>query len=77
MLSTLIRLGSIPADGTTITETATGQLTLHGTTRSATFQEHARRSGSTISVSGFAPIVFSDCGIDNPSGEAATTPNTD
>jgi polyisoprenoid-binding protein YceI len=75
VLTSPIRLGSIPAEGTTITETATGQLTLHGTTQAVTFQVQARRSGSTISVSGSIPIVFADYGIDNPSGGPATTAN--
>ncbi len=70
-----IQLGSIPAQGTTITATATGQLTLHGTTRSVTFEVQARWSGSTVSVSGSIPIVFADYGIDNPSGGPATTAN--
>jgi polyisoprenoid-binding protein YceI len=75
VLTSPIRLGSIPAEGTTITETATGQLALHGTTKTVTFQVQARRSGSTISVSGSIPIVFADYGIDNPSGGPATTAN--
>ncbi len=33
----------------------------------------ARRNGTTISVSGSIPIVFSDYGISNPSGGPATT----
>ncbi len=75
VLTRPIQLGSIPAPGTTITATATGQLTLHGMTRSATFQVQARRTGSTIAVSGSIPIVFADYGIDNPSGGPATTAN--
>jgi polyisoprenoid-binding protein YceI len=75
VFTTPIQLGSIPGEGTTITATATGQLTLHGRTRSVTFQVHARRSGSTIAVSGSIPIVFADYGIDNPSGGPATTAN--
>ena len=68
-----IQLGTIPAAGTTITETATGKLTLHGTTKTVTFPVQARLNGSTISVSGSIPIVFADYGIDNPSGGPATT----
>jgi polyisoprenoid-binding protein YceI len=75
VLSEPIRLGTIPALGTILTETATGNLTLHDTTKSVTFQVQARRSGSTISVSGSIPIVFADYGIDNPSGGPATTAN--
>jgi polyisoprenoid-binding protein YceI len=75
VLTQPIQLGSIPAAGTTITETATGKLTLHGTTKTVTFPVQARLSGTTISVSGSIPIVFADYGIDNPSGGPATTSN--
>lgn len=68
-----IQLGSIPAEGTTVTESATGKLTLHGTTKTVTFTVEARRTAATISVSGSIPIVFSDYSINNPSGGPATT----
>jgi len=75
VLAQPIQLGTIPAVATTITETATGKLTLHGTTRMVTFPVQARLNGTTISVSGSIPIVFADYGIDNPSGGPATTSN--
>ena len=75
VLTQPIQLGTIPAAGTTITETATGKLTLHGTTKAVTFPVQARHNGTTISVSGSIPIVFADYGIDNPSGGPATTSN--
>jgi polyisoprenoid-binding protein YceI len=75
VLTQPIQLGTIPADGVTITATATGKLTLHGTTNTVTFPVQARRNGATISVSGSIPIVFADYGIDNPSGGPATTSN--
>lgn len=68
-----IQLGSVPASGVTVTETATGQLTLHGTTKTVTFSVQARLSGSAIAVSGTIPITFSDYNINNPSGGPATT----
>lgn len=74
-LSQPIQLGSLPSTGTTVTETATGKLTLHGTTKTVTFQLEARR-GATIAVSGSIPIVFSDYSISNPSGGPATTGST-
>ena len=73
VLTKPIDLGSVPADGVTVTETATGNLTLHGTTRPVTFTVQARKSGSTVSVSGSIPIVFADYNIDNPSGGPAQT----
>ena len=68
-----ILLGSIPAEGVVITEQATGDLTMHGTTKSVTFPVQARRNGSTIQASGSIPIVFADYNIENPSGGPATT----
>ena len=71
-----IALGSLPAGGATVTESATGNLTMHGTTKSVTFQVQARRTGATIQVSGSIPITFADWGINNPSGGPATTGST-
>jgi polyisoprenoid-binding protein YceI len=68
-----IQLGSVPAAEQTVTETATGTLTLHGTTKTVTFPVQARRSGTAMAVSGSIPIVFSDYGINHPSGGPATT----
>jgi len=75
-LTSPISLGTLPADGTTISETATGNLTMHGTTKSVTFTVEARRTSTTIEVSGSIPITFADWNIDNPSGGPATTGNT-
>jgi polyisoprenoid-binding protein YceI len=72
-LSRPIQLGTIPADGATVTEQATGNLTLHGTTRAVTFQVQARRSGSIIEVSGSIPVIFSNWNIPNPSFGPVTT----
>jgi len=71
-----IVLGTVPADGTTITATATGNLTMRGTTKSVTLQVEARKTGTTIQVSGSTPITFSDYNIDNPSGGPASVGNT-
>jgi len=67
-----IRLAAIPADGKEITADATGDLMLHGTTKSVTFPVKALRQGSTISVNGSIPINFPDWGIPNPSGGPAS-----
>lgn len=68
-----IDLGSVPADGATVTASATGDLLLHGTTKSVTFSIQAQKTGSTFSVTGSIPITFADYGINNPSGGPATT----
>jgi polyisoprenoid-binding protein YceI len=62
-----IVLGSVPAIDKTITDAATGTLTMHGTTRSVSFTVEARYTGSEIQVSGSISIVFADWNIGNPS----------
>jgi len=72
-LSQPIQLGSIPPAGTTVAATASGRLTLHGTTKTVTFQVQAKRTDGTIAVSGSIPVVFADYGVNDPSGGPATT----
>ena len=52
---------------------ATGQLTLHGTTRQVAVPLQARLSGGAVQVSGSIPIVFADWNITNPSFGPITT----
>jgi polyisoprenoid-binding protein YceI len=68
-----VTLATLPAEGVLVTESATGRLTMHGTTRAVTFQVTARRTGTTIQVSGAIPVTFADWNIANPSGGPATT----
>lgn len=56
-----------PADGETVEVTATGDLTLHGVTRSIEIPIQARRTGDTIEVVGSAEIAFADYDIVAPS----------
>ena len=70
-----IDLGTLPADGATVTVPATGQLTLHGTTKTVTTTITAKRTGGTIEVNGTIPVVFADYKIPNPSFGPATTEN--
>jgi polyisoprenoid-binding protein YceI len=62
-----IELGSLPADGATVTAKATGDLTLRGVTKPVTFDVKARRSGTRMEVNGAIPLVFADWGIPSPS----------
>ena len=76
VLSEPIELGTIPAEGETVTATATGDLTLRGTTQPVTFDVQARLNAGNIEVDGSIPIVFADWGIPNPSfGPASTEDN--
>jgi polyisoprenoid-binding protein YceI len=65
VLTKPINLGAMPAVGTTITATAAGDLTLHGTTRPVTVPVTAR--GSELQVLGTIPVVFADYSIPSPS----------
>jgi len=66
-LTAPINLGTVPADGVIRAYQASGNLTLHGETRSVTFTLQAERTSGGIEVSGSIPIVFADWGIGNPS----------
>jgi polyisoprenoid-binding protein YceI len=68
-----IELGSTPAPGEQVTASATGDLTLHGVTRSVTFDVTAEAGTDRIGVLGSIPIVFADYDIDNPSRSGITT----
>jgi len=69
-LTSPIALGSVPADGTTVKVTATGDLTLHGQTKSVQIALEAKLSNGVIVVTGSLPIRFSDFGITAPSSFA-------
>jgi polyisoprenoid-binding protein YceI len=66
-LTSPIDLGTIPADGATGTYHATGELTLHGVTKSVSFTVQVGRSGQTFEVAGQIPVRFADYVIENPS----------
>jgi polyisoprenoid-binding protein YceI len=68
-----IELSSIPAVGVTGTARATGDLTLHGVTRSVTFTLTGKRSASGFQVTGSIPVTFADYNIENPSFGPVTT----
>jgi len=72
-LTAPVDLGADPTDGHEIDVTATGQLTLHGQTKTVQVPLKARLSGSIIEVVGSLPIVFSDYGIVKPTSFAVLT----
>jgi polyisoprenoid-binding protein YceI len=67
-----IDLGTVPADLKEITVDATGDLTIHGTTKPVTFKISARRNGAVIETNGSVPITWSEYDIGAPSGGPAT-----
>jgi polyisoprenoid-binding protein YceI len=68
-----ITLASLPADGSAVTVTANGQLTLHGTAKPVTVELSVQRSGDGVQASGSIPVTFADYGITNPSFGPVTT----
>lgn len=72
VLTSPIDFGSVPAEGQSITATATGDLTLRGVTHSVTFEVTAKLDNGRIGVLGNIPISFSEYEIPDPSNQAAT-----
>ena len=66
-LTAPIDFGAIPPDGGTVNATATGDLTLHGTTKSVTFDVQGTFKNGLVGVLGQIPVVFADYGIPAPS----------
>ena len=63
-----IELDAVPAEGEIVDVTATGDLTLHGVTKSVEIPLEARLEGGVISVAGSLPIQFADYNIAQPQG---------
>jgi polyisoprenoid-binding protein YceI len=61
-----IDLGKVPADGETVSATATGDLTLHGVTKSVQVPLQARLANNVVTIVGSLPIQFADYGINPP-----------
>ena len=76
VLTAPIDFKQVPTDGSTITASATGDLTLRGTTKSVTFDVEATFINGRVGVLGKIPVLFSDFGIPNPSfGTISTEDN--
>jgi polyisoprenoid-binding protein YceI len=62
-----ISLGSVPPPGKVVTESATGDLTLRGVTRSVSFPLQAEVANSGLDVNAEITIAYSDWKIPDPS----------
>jgi polyisoprenoid-binding protein YceI len=65
-LTTPIDLGTAPVDGQTITAAATGELTLHGVTKTVQVPIQSQLSGDVVTVTGSLEIQFADYQIQEP-----------
>jgi polyisoprenoid-binding protein YceI len=68
-----IDLGAAPTDGQVIQATATGNLTIHGVTKSVEIPVEARLSGNVVTVTGSIDILFADYSISRPVSFAVLT----
>ncbi|MGH1504721.1 MAG: YceI family protein [Acidimicrobiales bacterium] len=62
-----IELGAIPGEGEEVTTEATGDLTIHGVTRSVSIPITASQQSGSILVAGQLDVLLTDHGIDTPS----------
>jgi polyisoprenoid-binding protein YceI len=67
VLTSPIDFGQVPPEGEQITATATGDLTLHGVTKTVSFDLTAQIDNGKVGVFGNIPVLFADYDIDNPS----------
>ena len=65
-LTTPMDLGAVPIDGQTIAVTATGELHLHGVTKTVSIPLEATLSGAVVTVTGSLDITFADYSIEKP-----------
>lgn len=61
-----VELAAVPEDGATVDITATGDLALHGVTKSVQIPLQARLAGGVVTIAGSLPIAFADFGIARP-----------
>ncbi len=66
VLTTPIELGSIPNENVAFTVDATGDLTIHGVTKSVTIPLNVIRSGDIVGVSGSLTFTWGDFGMEQP-----------
>jgi polyisoprenoid-binding protein YceI len=77
VLTQPISLAPIPPPGAVVTETITGNFTIHGVTRSVSFQLKATRIGNRVAVNGSIPVNLSDYNIQNPNNAMGGLSNCD
>jgi polyisoprenoid-binding protein YceI len=72
-LTSPIALATLPADGSTVDATASGDLTIHGVTKRVEIPVRASRSGDVVTVTGSVPIVFADYEVTPPTSFIAVS----
>ena len=72
-LTSPIDFKTVPVGTAKITASTTGDLTLHGVTKSVTFDISGFASGNKMTIAGEIPVKFADYSIANPSFGPITT----
>lgn len=67
VLTAPVTLTEAPKSGATVQASATGDLTIAGTTRSVTLDVEVASDGKTAQLAGSIPITFADYGVTAPS----------
>lgn len=67
VLTEPIELGSVPAEGETVSVTAIGEMTIKGVTNPVEVELEAQVVDGTLVVVGSLPVVFADYGVEAPS----------
>ena len=75
-LTSPVTIPEVPVEGDQIEATVTGELTMHGVTKSVSFPVTAEYSNGRIGVLGNIEVSFADFGIENPSNGFVTTGDT-
>ncbi len=71
VLTQPVDVSQLPGDGSVASVDLTGDLTIHGQTKSVTQQFSVARSGDSVIVAGSIPVKRSDFGVESPDFVAA------
>lgn len=67
VLTKPVAFSTLPTTQAAVTVSATGKLTLHGTSKEVTFPISVQRTSAGLAATGSIDIAYQDYGIDNPS----------
>jgi polyisoprenoid-binding protein YceI len=67
VLASPIALNGVPDDGSVVTRKVTGAFTMHGQTKTVTFDVNARRKSGRVEVLGTIRVNYTEYGVQNPS----------
>ena len=69
VLTETIDFGEVPAEGVTVSATATGDLTINGVTRTVEIPLETQLTGESILIVGAVNVIFADYEIETPTAQ--------